>query len=276
MRLADSVIVVTGGGNGIGRQVALHLLRLGARVAIVDLNSDGLEETKRLAGAPAKNQISTHALNVTDRDAVDALPVEVIARHGQVDGVINVAGIIHRFVRVDELSMNELHRIVDVNFWGTVNISLAFLPHLRQRPEASLVNISSLSALLPFAGQTFYGATKAAIKLFSEGLYQELRDTGVRVTTVFPGNISTNISGNSGVTALEVGDRKVRATTPEETARKIVAGMQSGRFRVLVGTDAIFLDALSRVSPRATTNFIARQMQGVLPRRLVTALRPKS
>src|SRR5690606_20871885 len=115
----------------------------------------------------------------------------VAAAHGHVDGLINVAGVIHRFAPVAELERDEIERIVRVNFWGTVDMCLAFLPALRQRPEAALVNVSSLSGLLPFAGQTVYSATKGAVKQFSEGLYQELRDTTVTVTTVLPGNIST-------------------------------------------------------------------------------------
>ncbi|WP_459338363.1 SDR family NAD(P)-dependent oxidoreductase [Arthrobacter sp. MDT2-16] len=263
MRIDENVFVVTGGGNGIGRQVVLELLRRGARVAAVDLNQRSLEETERIAGGRAR-YLSIHSVNVTDRAALDDLAGTVTARHGQVDGIINVAGIIHRFVPLEALTVDELKRVMDVNFWGTVNMCEVFMPILQKRPSAGIVNISSLSALIPFSGQSFYGASKAAVKQFSEGLYQELSGTHISVTTVFPGNISTNLSGNSGVTMIDAGGRKVRATTPEAAAHKIVEGLARGSFRVLVGTDAHVLDAMVRIAPRLATDFIGKQMRSVL------------
>ncbi|MFE8916337.1 SDR family NAD(P)-dependent oxidoreductase [Streptomyces globisporus] len=263
MEIKNSVFVVTGGGNGIGRQVTLELLSRGARVAAVDLSPEGLEETRALAH-PDHRGLTTHVLDVSDNAAVLGLPGIVLEAHQQIDGVINVAGIIHRFAPLAELSRNELERIVNVNFWGTVNTTLALLPALRSRPAAAIVNISSLSGLVAFAGQGFYGATKGAVKQFSEGLYEELIDTNVAVTTVFPGNISTNISGNSGVAMIDAGGRKVRATTPERTAREIVDGVGNGSFRVLIGSDARLLDRLYRISPKWATRIVAKQMKAVL------------
>lgn len=263
MDVDRKVVAVTGAGNGIGRQTALQLLGRGARVALIDLREDWLEQTRALAGDQAAG-VSLHVADVTEVAAVDALPAAIVAEHGQIDGLINVAGIIHRFAPVAELQRSEIERVVRVNFWGTVNMCLAFLPELRQRPEAGLVNVSSLSGLIPFAGQTIYSATKGAVKQFSEGLYQELTDTNVSVTTVYPGNISTDLSGNSGVTMIDPGGRKVRATTPERTAELIVDGLEKGRFRVLVGQDATVLDKLVRLVPRWATGMIAKQMKSVL------------
>lgn len=127
MKIADNVFVVTGAANGMGRQVALGLARQGAQVAAVDLDELGLAETQRLAGI-ARGSVSTHVVNVTDRAAVAALPSAVVAVHGQIDGLVNIAGIVHRFVHFTELSDDELDRIIDVNFWGTVTMSRAFLP----------------------------------------------------------------------------------------------------------------------------------------------------
>lgn len=124
--------------------------------------------------------------------------------------------------------------------------------------------MSSLAALVPFAGQMFYGASKGAVKQFSEGLYAELLDTNVRVVTVFPGNVSTNIAGNSGVQPVDAGGRKVRATTPEVAAKRIVDGIAKDAFRVVIGADARLLDTLARFSPKRTTAFIAKQMKSVL------------
>jgi short-subunit dehydrogenase len=264
MQISGKVFVVTGGGNGMGRQVTLGLAARGARVAAVDLHQDALNETQRLA-ALAGGQITTHVVNVTDRAAVGALPQQIVAVNGQVDGIVNIAGVIHRFVFYDELTTDEEERIMSVNFWGTVNMCRAFLPALKERPEAMIVNMSSLAALLPFAGQSFYGASKGAVKQFSEGLYAELMGSSVAVSTIFPGNISTNLTGNSGVTMIDAGGRKVSATTPEDAGRQIVIGIAKGKFRILVGNDARMLEKLVRLSPRGATRFIAKQMKSVLP-----------
>lgn len=199
MELSGRVFVVTGGGDGIGREVVRGLLARGARVAAVDLRQEGLDATSAMVSASAI-RLTTHAADVTDRDRISALPGEVIAAHGQVDGLINVAGIIQQFIPVVELDFPEIERVMDVNFWGVVNTVKAFLPHLLERPAAAIVNVSSMGALAPVPGQSVYGASKAAVKLLTEGLYAETVDTPVNVTVVFPGAISTNISGNSGVT----------------------------------------------------------------------------
>ena len=159
MQIADRVFVVTGGGNGIGREVVLQLVRRGARVAAVDLSAEGLAETVRLAAAP-EGRLSTHVLSVSDRAAVEALPDQVVAAHGQVDGVLNIAGIIQRFVHVEELSIEEIEKVMAVNFWGTLYLDTTFLPLLKARPQAALLNVSSMGALVPVPGQGAYGASK--------------------------------------------------------------------------------------------------------------------
>lgn len=119
MKVQNKVIVVTGGGNGIGRELVLNLLSRGARVAAVDIDEAGLQETARLA-EQKKDRLSTHVVNITDRDAVAALPEQVISRHGAVDGVINNAGIIQPFVRVNDLDYAAIERVMNVNFYGTL------------------------------------------------------------------------------------------------------------------------------------------------------------
>ena len=198
MKVQNKVIVVTGGGNGIGRELVLNLLSRGARVAAVDIDESGLQETARLA-EDKKDKLSMHIVNITDRDAVAALPEQVIAQHGAVDGVINNAGIIQPFVRVQELGYDAIERVMNVNFYGTLYMTKAFLPHLLKRPEAHIVNLSSMGGFLPVPGQSLYGASKAAVKLLTEALNSELKTTNVGVTVVFPGAIGTNIAVNSGV-----------------------------------------------------------------------------
>lgn len=262
MRIDGNVFAVTGAGNGMGREVTLELIRRGARVAAIDVSEDALARTAGLSSDPQR--ISVHRGDVTDVAGVAALPDAVIGAHGQVDGLVNIAGVIHRFVPSQELTVDEAQRVMNINFWGTVNMCRAFLPALRARPQASLTNMSSLSALVAFAGQTLYGASKGAVKQYTEGLYQELLGEPMQVSAIFPGNISTDITTNSGVPALDSGGKKVRATTPSAAGRSIVNGIERGDFRILVGADAKMLDRFARVAPRRAANLIARQMQTVL------------
>ena len=267
MKVQNKVLVVTGGGNGIGRQLVLELLRRGAHVAAVDINENALQETVQIAGNLASN-LSTHIVNITDQAAVEALVNQVIKAHGQVDGVINNAGIIQPFVKVVDLNYQQIDRVMNINFKGTLLMTKAFLPALLQRPEGQIVNISSMGGFLPVPGQTLYGASKAAVKLFTEGLNSELLGTPVRVTVVFPGAIKTNISFNSGVMSLE--DRKdldtgkMKMTLPETAAQIIINGMEKNKYRVLIGSDARFLDIFYRFNPKGAAKFIYKQMKTLL------------
>ena len=262
MQIEGKVFAVTGAGNGMGREIALELVRKGARVAAIDRDEEALAHTAALAIVP--NRVSIHQGDVTDAAGATKLPGAIEAVHGHVDGLVNIAGIIHRFAHSSDLTQEEHERVFAVNYWGTVNMCRAFLPTLRQRPEASLTNMSSLSALVAFAGQTFYGASKGAVKQYTEGLYQELRGENVQVSAIYPGNISTEISKNSGVAMLDAGSKKVRATTPRHAGVTIVRGIERGSFRIVVGNDAKALDRLVRLAPRWTTNLIAKQMASVL------------
>jgi NAD(P)-dependent dehydrogenase (short-subunit alcohol dehydrogenase family) len=267
MRIQDKVFVVTGGGNGIGRQVVLDLLGRGARVAALDLREDGLEETRRLA-YPAGDRLSTHVVDVTDRRAVEDVAQKVVAEHGHVDGLLNVAGIIQKFVPVVELDEAEMERVMNVNFWGVVHTTKAFLPLLLERPGASIVNVSSMGALAPVPGQAVYGASKAAVKLFTEALYAETRTTPVRVTVVFPGGVATDIAAHSGVVSqASAGTSRgssMSPTTPQGAARQIVDAVEHEPFRVVIGSDARTLDTLTRLSPRRATDYIADKMASLV------------
>lgn len=263
MKIADSTLVVTGGGNGIGQQLVLELLRRGARVAAVDLRADSLAQTADLAAAG--DRLSTHPVDVTDRAAVEALPDLVVQAHGQVDALVNVAGVIQHFVPFVDLDYPEMERVVAVNLWGVIHTCHAFLPLLRERPAAALVNVSSMGGLAPVPGQTIYGASKAAVTLFTEGLYAELQDSSVAVTTVIPGGVATDIVGNSGATVpgnRQEGseDRAAGLTSAPDAARQIADGIEKGAFRVIVGKDARMLDRISRLSPQRATEMIAKRM----------------
>lgn len=263
MEIAGKVFVVTGAGNGIGRQVALLLLSRGARVAGVDLNEAGLTETGELSRAGAR--FSAHAVNITDRDSVAALPSAIEAAHGAVDGLVNVAGVIQKFIKVIDLPYEEIEKVMNVNFWGVVNMVKSFLPVLVERPAACIVNISSMGAYAPVPGQSMYGASKAAVALLTEALYAELMDTNVSASVVYPGAINTNIKANSGasatlLTAEQSKEAASKTTSPEAAARVIVETIERGSFRATIGTDAALLDKLARLNPKKATEIIAKKM----------------
>jgi NAD(P)-dependent dehydrogenase (short-subunit alcohol dehydrogenase family) len=272
MKVANKVIVVTGGGSGMGRELVLELLRRGARVAAVDLNETTLAETEELAAKEdlsANSGLATWVLNITDRSAVDALPGQVVERFGQVDGVINNAGIIQPFVRLNELTYDQIDRVFEVNFRGALYMTKAFLPVLLDRPEGHIVNTSSMGGFLPVPGQTIYGASKAAVKLMTEGLWAELRGTKVHVTVVFPGAVGTNITANSGVDMPNMDPammekQAARVLPADKAARIILDGMEKNSYRVLVGSDARLMDVLYRVRPSGATAYIAKQMKALL------------
>jgi len=267
MQIDGKVFAVTGGGNGIGRGVVLDLLGRGGHVAALDLREDGLEETRRLAGAAA-DRLSTHVVDVTDAARVAAVADEVVAAHGTVDGLLNVAGIIQPFVPFAELDRTVVEKVMAVNFWGVVNTIEAFLPLLVDRPEASLVNVSSMGAFAPVPGQTVYGASKAAVRLLTEGLYAELNGGPVAVTVVHPGGTSTDITGNSGVhipgADAMAAEQASSLTTVEDAADQIVEAVVKGSYRVVIGRDARMLDRLARLSPRRATELIATRMARLL------------
>jgi NAD(P)-dependent dehydrogenase (short-subunit alcohol dehydrogenase family) len=262
MDVNGKVIVITGGGSGIGRQLVLETLRRGARVAAVDVNQDGLDETATLADA--SDRLATMVVDITDRDATAALPDAVLAAHGAIDGLVNNAGIIQPFAHLDDLDFEAIDRVIDVNLNGTINMVKAFLPHLLERPVAHVANVASMGAFVPFPGQTVYSASKAGVKLLTEGLYSELADTGVGVTVVMPGPTDTGISTNSGVAAP--GDRKpqespIPIVSAEDAATIVLDGIEADRLHVYVGIVARALDVMTRVAPRRTTDLLRHQAE---------------
>ncbi|MDP2059312.1 MAG: SDR family NAD(P)-dependent oxidoreductase, partial [Flavobacteriaceae bacterium] len=249
MQVKNKVIVVTGAGSGIGRELSLLLLQKQANVVGIDINPVALTETQKIAGV-GDDRFKAFGLNITDKARVDSLPGEVIGHFGSVDGIINNAGIIQKFKPVNEISIEEINRVMDVNFYGTVYMTKAFLPLFLERPEAHIVNISSMGGFIAFPGQTIYGAAKAAVKLFTEGLYAELKDSAVRVTVVHPGAIATNITANSGLGGPKIDPATAKtglALSASKAAKIIVCGMEKNKFRVTVGKDARMLDLLYRL-----------------------------
>lgn len=267
MKVQNKVIVVTGGGSGMGRELVLNLLSKGAKVIVLDINKTALEETFALAGGN-KEQLVVYVLNITSKESVEQCVDKIITLHDHVDGLINNAGIIQPFVKLNELGYDAIERVVNVNFFGTLYMKKAFLPHLLKRPEAHIVNVSSMGGFLPVPGQTIYGATKAAVKLMTEGLRSELMDTNVNVSVVFPGAASTNITANSGLgnpsSASSKESTSFNMLSASRAASIIIDGMEQNRYHILVGKDARMMDFLSRLNPGYAAKLIYSKMKGLL------------
>ena len=246
MQARDKVVVVTGAGSGIGRELALLLLSKGALVAGVDLRGEAMEA---LVAAHA-DRFAAFVCDVSQRSAVEALPERILARFSIVDGVINNAGIIQPFARLKDLDHSTIERVMNVNLFGTLFMTRAFLPHLLQRPEAHIVNLSSMGGFVPVPGQTIYCASKAAVKMMTEGLAAGLTHTKVKVSVVFPGAVATDILTNSGIGSRKPAESSsAKALPAAEAARIIVQGMERGTQRIFAGKDAAFMDKLYRLSP---------------------------
>lgn len=264
MRIPGKVWVVTGAGSGMGRELARQLIARDARVAAVDLRPESLEQTAALVGAG--DRLSSHVVDITDRAAVAGLPTAVVDAHGAVDGVINNAGIIQPFEPVSELGDSAIDRVLDVNLMGTIHMVRAFLPLLLTRPQAHLANVSSMGGFFPFPGQTIYGASKAAVKLLTEGLYAELIDSPVRVSVIMPGAVATAITENSGV-AMPTADAGAGfpMTSAEAAAGIMLRGIERDQLHIYVGRDAQFMAMAIRVAPRLAIRIVQKQMAKMLP-----------
>jgi short-subunit dehydrogenase len=262
MKVQNKVVVVTGAGSGMGRQLTLELISRGALVAAIDLRAETLAETKKLAGG----KVETFTVDITDDNAVAALPAQVIKKLGAPDILINNAGIIQPFVRINDLTIEQAARVMNVNFEGPLMMVKAFLPGFLTRPEAHILNVSSMGAYAPVPGQSVYGASKAAIKLLTEGLRSELTDTNVGVTIVFPGAINTNIAQNSGMAMPgdAAADSKIKMTEAPVAAHQMIEAIEKNRPRICIGSDAKMLDVISRINPVFAAKLIYKQMASLL------------
>ncbi|MGE2736724.1 SDR family NAD(P)-dependent oxidoreductase [Mycolicibacterium vaccae] len=252
---AGKVAVVTGAGSGIGQALAIELGRSGAHVAISDIDAEGLavtEEKLKAIGAKVK----VDRLNVTEREAFEAYADDVAKHFGKVNQIYNNAGIAY-VGDVEVTPFKDIERVVDIDFWGVVNGTKAFLPHLIASGDGHVVNVSSLFGMFSVPGQAAYNSAKFAVRGFTESLYQEmaLSDHAVAVTSVHPGGIKTAIMRNS--TAADGVDRdnlttffdkRLTMTTPEKAAKEILNAVRKKKARVLVGPDAKLLDFLVRLT----------------------------
>ena len=252
---AGKVAAVTGAGSGIGQALAVELGRSGATLAISDVDLDGLAQTEerlRAIGVPVR----ADRLDVTEREAFQAYADQINEYFGKVNQIYNNAGI--AFTGDIEISQfKDIERVMDVDFWGVVNGTKAFLPHLIASGDGHIINVSSLFGLMSMPGQAAYNSAKFAVRGFTEALRQEMALNGhpVKVTSVHPGGIKTAIARN-GTTAEGVDptaqakffDKRLASTSPQRAAEIILEAVRKNKARVLVGQDAVVLDLIVRIT----------------------------
>lgn len=254
--LRGRTAVLTGAASGIGRALAIALADRGVNLALADVHEAGLRETASLA-ARSGVMLSTHALDVSDASAVAAFPATVLGSHPGVDMVINNAGVAlgGTFEQVDE---RDFAWLFEINFWGVVRMTRAFLPLLKASPNGALVNVSSIFGIIAPPGQTAYAASKFAVRGFTMALRNELSGSGMLVVTVHPGGVATSIAANArepkGLSEQErEKHRKLWARhlkmSPEQAAAIIVGGIERRKTRILVGSDARVAALAERIAP---------------------------
>ncbi len=258
------VAAITGAGSGIGRALAIELARRGAHLALSDVDEAGLAETVALVeGFGVK--VTSQVLDVADREAMFAWAETVVEEHGSANLIINNAGVT---VMTDIATMNhdDFTWLMGINFWGVVNGTDAFLPHLKASGDGHVVNISSVFGLVSIPGQAAYNSAKFAVRGYTDALRIELDidPCGVSATTVHPGGITTNIVRNARWDSAEGSHDetiaefdKMTRTSPEDAAKKILKSVGRNRRRCLIGPDAYVFDAVSRL-PAAVPQTLLR------------------
>jgi NADP-dependent 3-hydroxy acid dehydrogenase YdfG len=269
---AGKVAAVTGAGSGIGQALAIELARSGAKLAISDVDTEGLaatEERLKAIGAPVK----ADRLDVTEREAFQGYADAVADYFGTVNQIYNNAGIAFAG-DVEASQFKDIERVMDVDFWGVVNGTKVFLPHLIASGDGHVINVSSVFGLFSVPGQAAYNAAKFAVRGFTEALRQEMAVAGhpVKVTTVHPGGIKTNIVRNMATVESvnkdelsETFDKKLANTTPQKAARIILDGVRKNKARVLVGPDAKALDLIVRATGSGYQRLFSTVMSRVVP-----------
>lgn len=266
------VAVVTGAGSGIGQALAVELARSGAKLAISDVDTEGLAATaERLTamGAPVKSD----RLDVTEREAFQVYADAVNEHYGIVNQIYNNAGI--AFIGdVEDTQFKDFERVMDIDYWGVVNGTKLFLPHLIASGDGHVINVSSVFGLLSVPSQAAYNAAKFAVRGFTEALRQEMLIAGhpVKVTCVHPGGIKTAIVRNAAAAEgmdkdklAKTFDKRLASTSPQRAARIILDGVRKNKARVLVGNDAVALDLLARATGSAYQRLVAAVTSRTLP-----------
>jgi len=267
--LSGKVVAITGAASGMGRALAVECVRRGSDVAIVDVDVAGLDETAALARAARPGtRVDAQRLDVADRATLYAWAARVETTLGGADAIVNNAGV-SLSASVEKMSDEDFEWLFNINFWGVVNGCRAFLPQLKQKPDAHIVNLSSVFGIIGVPTQSAYCASKFAVRGFTESLRQELAETNVHVSCVHPGGIKTDIVRRGrhyeDATGASVDAQRMAAvfekgarTTAEEAAQVILRGMLCNAPRILIGADAVAIDAMARLAPRRYDAIVRR------------------
>ncbi|WP_316227551.1 SDR family NAD(P)-dependent oxidoreductase [Bradyrhizobium sp. SZCCHNR3015] len=270
-RINGTAAAVTGAASGIGRALAQELAARGCDLALADRDEAGLAS---IADEVARHgrKVTTHRLDVSDAGAIAAFAQAATGAHPSLSILINNAGVALAGTFA-EISQADMEWLFNINFWGVVHGTRAFLPHLSQRPQAHIVNLSSIFGIIAPPGQCAYAAAKFAVRGFSESLRHELSmaQSPVKLSVVHPGGIATAIARNarsgSGMTdnarRAQAIDRfeKLAKTTPKDAALRIIKGIERNEPRILIGSDARFMDLLQRLMPGTYWNVMARRLE---------------
>ena len=265
----DKVAVVTGAGSGMGRYLSVLLAKDGADVVACDVNQETLNETVEML-RKFNVSVSSHVLDVADKEAIEALPQKVIDQHGKVDLVFNNAGV-STGKHFKDMEEENWDWVMDINLHGVINSTRAFIPHLIDRPEAAIVNTSSIFGMVAVPGQTVYHATKFAVRGFTESLALEMAQTNenLQIHCVHPGHVGTNIVANSRIdlqtdeergssiftrnqptTVEEMADSfKEGGMHPSKAAQIILKGVKKNKRRIFIGLDSKLLELSQRIFP---------------------------
>jgi short-subunit dehydrogenase len=270
--IRGAAAAVTGAASGIGRALALELAARGCDLALADRDEAGLQSIAAEIDRRHPQKVTAHRVDVGEQPEIAEFARTAISAHPGLNILINNAGVA-LMGQFHELDQAEMDWLMNINFWGVVHGTRAFLPHLASRREAHIVNLSSIFGIIAPPGQSAYAAAKFAVRGFSESLRHELQMAGspVRLSVVHPGGIATNIARNSrsgaGVTDNA---RRVQSierfealakTTPQAAALRIITGIEKNQPRILIGNDARFMDLLQRLRPATYWAPIARRIE---------------
>jgi short-subunit dehydrogenase len=269
--IRGSAAAVTGAASGIGRALALELAARGCNLALADRDEAGLQALAAEIARVHARRVTTHVVDVGVPGQIADFAQAAMSAHPALNIVVNNAGValMGTFTEIDQVEMDWL---MNINFWGVVHSTRAFLPHLSRQREAHIVNLSSIFGIVAPPGQTAYAAAKFAVRGFSESLRHELQMAAspIRLSVVHPGGVATNIARNSrNGTGMTDNQRRTQAierfeavarTTPQAAALRIIAGIENNQPRILIGNDARFMDLLQRFRPATYWKVLAKRI----------------
>jgi short-subunit dehydrogenase len=270
--IQGSAAAVTGAASGIGRALALELAARGCDLALADRDEAGLQAVAAEISKAGQRKVSVHRVDVGSPEQIQGFAAAATAAHPKLNILINNAGVA-LLGQFDEIEQAQMEWLININFWGVVHATRAFLPHLARQQASHVVNVSSIFGIIAPPGQTAYCAAKFAVRGFSESLRHELSmaNSPVRLSVVHPGGVLTNIVRNSR-TGIGVTDNARRAqsierfdaiakTTPPAAAQRIILGIEKNQPRILIGGDARFMDLLQRFRPATYWAVLAKRIE---------------